>query len=860
MPVTQFPDEWLAQSVEGLTPERLQELRATADSSRTLWDCVVTAKIATDAQIIEKLSHRFRLKIADASRLDLTARDGVPEQLARRYRVLPLRLTDSFLELGTANPFDLDAEKALAFATAREIRLFLLPPSKISEKLDEMYRSDKAIDKLLEGMGDQEVTMLSNAPPPEELNISEADASQKPVVRLVDMIISEGILSRASDIHVEPEEGGVAVRYRIDGVLRQVMKIPRQAGLPLISRIKIMSSLDIADRLRPQDGRARVAVNGQPIDLRVSTLPAQLGEKVVIRILDSRATVKSLDSLGLNAGEAEAIKRLLENHEGILLVTGPTGSGKTTTLYSCINQIKSEGVNIVTVEDPVEYRMQGIVQVQVQEKAGLTFASALRSILRQDPNVVLIGEIRDRETAQIAVQASLTGHLVLSTLHTNDAANAVTRLVDIGVEAYKIAAALRGVVAQRLMRKLCPTCKEVWMEAPADRLKKWIPKGTPLYRAAGCPDCAMTGYRGRFGIIEVLTVSAEVERRIAAGETAEHIAGAARRSGMKGLWDSGLAHVLRGESTLDELTRVVDIPEEDDHPTDAAAASRRSASGGKARSGSPQGAAVAFTEPAHSAAPEELTAHFELLEEPEPPRVSGPHGLPARKVLLVDDEDSLRKVVKDLLERDGYIVSEARDGVQALDQVDRVGPDIIVLDLNMPGLDGYGVLSHLRSRPATADIPVIVLTAKSDEDNEVRVFELGADDFLTKPFRARALSARWETVHGHIEPGETPVQAALRELREETGLEPARLYNVSRVEAFYRHQTNEVVLIPVFAGVVEARAAVRHSAEHDRAEWLAPPEASARFAWPRERRALDDVLSILRSGDAGLLEDVLRVC
>src|SRR5216117_2389024 len=576
MPVTAFPDEWLAQSLEGLTPQLLQELRGKSESGKTLWESLVAAKIATDAQIIDKVSHRFRLKVADPSKIDLTARDGVPEQLARRYRVIPLRLTDSYLELGTANPFDLDAEKALAFATAREIRLFLLAPSKISEKLDEMYRSDKAIDKLLEGMGDQEVTTLPEAAAPEELNISEADASQKPVVRLVDMIISEGILSRASDIHVEPEEGGVSVRYRIDGVLRQVMKIPRQAGLPLISRIKIMSSLDIADRLRPQDGRARVAVNGQPIDLRVSTLPAQLGEKVVIRILDSRATVKSLDSLGLNAGEAEAIKLLLENHEGILLVTGPTGSGKTTTLYSAINQIKSEGVNIVTVEDPVEYRMQGIVQVQVQEKAGLTFAAALRSILRQDPNVVLVGEIRDKETAQIAVQASLTGHLVLSTLHTNDAANAVTRLVDIGVEAYKIAAALRGVVAQRLMRKLCPTCKEVWMETPPERLKRWIPTGTPLYRAAGCPDCVMTGYRGRFSILEILTMNAELERRIAAGEPADRIAEGARRSGMKSLWDSGLAHVVRGESTLDELTRVVDIPaDESSHPDDGDAPSPR---------------------------------------------------------------------------------------------------------------------------------------------------------------------------------------------------------------------------------------------------------------------------------------------
>jgi len=745
---TTFPDEWLAHSLEGvLTPELLAELRAKAEPQATLWQTLVAQKISTDEQILKALSSRFRLKLADVHQLDPAAKERVPEQVARRYHILPLRATDSYLEVATANPFDLDAEKALAFATAREIRMLLLAPSKIGEKLDEIYRPEKAVDKLLEGMESQaEIVTLKEET--EEIAASEAEASQRPVVRLVDLIISEGILQRSSDIHIEPEEGGVAVRYRIDGVLRQVMKIPRQAGLPLISRIKIMSSLDIADRLRPQDGRARVLVNGQPIDLRVSTLPAALGEKVVIRILDSRATVKSLESLGLNTNETDGIKRLLENHEGIILVTGPTGSGKTTTLYSCINQIKSEGVNIVTVEDPVEYRMQGIVQVQVQEKAGLTFASALRSILRQDPNVVLVGEIRDRETAQIAVQASLTGHLVLSTLHTNDAANAVTRLVDIGVEAYKIAAALRGVLAQRLMRKLCTTCKEVWMEAPPDRLKKWIPKGTPLYRAAGCPDCAMTGYRGRFSIVEVLAVTAEVERRIASGETAERIAAAARRSGMKGLWESGLEHVLRGESTLDELTRVVDIPQEDDHPPGPAAAPHRSSGG------MPQ-PRVTYSGPHASAEPagavgggHETLTDFELLEEPAPPRVSGPHGLPARKVLLVDDEDSLRKVLKDLLEREGYVVSEARDGVQALDQVDRVGPDIIVLDLNMPGLDGYGVLSHLRSRPATADIPVLVLTAKSDEDNEVRVFELGADDFLTKPFRARALSARLEAVLG----------------------------------------------------------------------------------------------------------------
>src|SRR5436305_1694526 len=620
---TTFSDEWLAHSLEGVvTPELVAALREKAAPQATLWETLVAQKVVNDEQILTALSTRFRLKIAELDKADPTAKERVPEQVARRYHILPFRTPDSYLEIATANPFDLDAETALACAAARAVCMLLLAPSKIAERLDEMYRPEKAVDKLLEGMESSAALEHLKDTAPDEIAIaaSEAEASQRPVVRLVDLIISEGILARSSDIHIEPEEGGVAVRYRIDGVLRQVMKIPRQAGLPLISRIKIMSSLDIADRLRPQDGRARVAVNGQPIDLRVSTLPASLGEKVVIRILDSRATVKSLDSLGLNPQEVEAIRGLLENHEGIILVTGPTGSGKTTTLYSCINQIKSEGVNIVTVEDPVEYRMQGIVQVQVQEKAGLTFASALRSILRQDPNVVLIGEIRDRETAQIAVQASLTGHLVLSTLHTNDASNAVTRLVDIGVEAYKIAAALRGVAPRR------------------------------------------TG-------------------------------GAARQ------------------------------PHLAPHPGAELAAE---------------------TAPE----PDALVEHFELLEEPEPPRVSGPHGALACKVLLVDDEDSLRKVVKDLLERDGYIVSEARDGVQALDQVDRVGPDIIVLDLNMPGLDGYGVLSHLRSRPATADIPVIVLTAKSDEDNEVRVFELGADDFLTKPFRARALSARLEAVLG----------------------------------------------------------------------------------------------------------------
>ncbi len=741
-----FKDEWLTPTVEELIgTEKLEEIRQSEPERDSLWELVVGDELVSDEALLSNLSTRFRLKLADVSQSERAAREMVSEQVARRYQILPVRITDSYLEIATANPFDLDCEKTLAFATGREVRIQLASPGKIREKIDEFYRPENVIEQLLEGMetSDSEITQLEEEElEADDLTISAEEASQRPVVRLVDLILSEGINSRASDVHIEPEEGGVAVRYRIDGVLRQVMKIPRAAGLPLISRIKIISGLDIADRLRPQDGRARVAVNGIPVDLRVSTLPASLGEKVVVRVLDTSRTVLSLEKLGLNPNEAEQIRELLENRDGIILCTGPTGSGKTTTLYSAIRYVQSEGVNIVTVEDPVEYRIQGIVQVQVHEKAGLTFAAALRSILRQDPDVVLVGEIRDRETAQIATQASLTGHMVLSTLHTNDAPNAVTRLVDIGMEPYKIASALRGVVAQRLMRRLCSTCKEVWVEQIPAKLQRWIPSDTPVFRAVGCPECAMTGYRGRFSIMEILRVTPEVERSIGANETADRIADAARHGGMRSLWESGLSHVLRGESTIDELLRVVDVPQEDELPVPEDPRKRRS-SGAKARTKGarttpPREVAPSETEAAATA----LSEEFELLEPVQPPdrRVAG------GKVLLVDDEDQLRKVMRDLLERDGYEVSEASDGVEALDQVDRHAPDIIVLDLNLPGLDGYGVLSHLRSRPVTEDIPVVVLTARGDEDAEVRVFELGADDFLSKPFRARALSARLQAV------------------------------------------------------------------------------------------------------------------
>ncbi len=740
-----FLDEWLVPTLEITVPEEaMAAIREAAEATPTsLWEQLVQRRVMTDDEILAAISARFRLPLADLTTMDLKVRESVPEGVARKHHVLPLRITDSTLDAATANPFDIDAEKMLAFATGREVRLLLSSPGRIRDRLEELYRGENLVSKLLGGLETgADVQQIEDTE--EDISASADEAAQKPIIRLVDMMLADGVTSRASDIHVEPIEGGVTVRYRIDGVLRQVMTVPRAAGVPLISRIKIMSGLDIADRLRPQDGRARIAINNDKVDLRVSTLPATYGEKVVIRILDQKSTVLSLETLGLFVEERLQIERLLGYKEGIILVTGPTGSGKTTTLYSALRMIQSEGVNIVTIEDPVEYRLgKHIVQVQINDKAGLTFSTALRSILRQDPDVVLVGEIRDGETAQIAVQASLTGHLVLSTLHTNDAPNSVTRLVDMGMQAYKIGAALRGVIAQRLMRRLCLSCRVVQREPVPERVTQYFTNAKTLYQPKGCPDCAMTGYRGRFSIVEILTMSPELERLIGQGATVDLIATAARQNGMLSLFESGLRHVIEGDSSVDELLRVTDIPLEGRY---GAAGARPAALGIPSLYPTGVFPTVPQTQSAPAAPGVDLTTAFELLEDAPPAEESAAEQSRGVSVLLVDDEDQLRRVMKDLLERDGYLVHEARDGVQALDQVDRVAPDIIVLDLNLPGLDGYGVLAKLRSRPTTQDIPVIVLTAKGDEDNEVRVFELGADDFLTKPFRARALSARLDAV------------------------------------------------------------------------------------------------------------------
>ncbi len=747
-----YRDEWLLPTLDALIgAEGLEAVRQEGGDS--LWDAAVRRRLCSDQGILDALSARYRMGLANLDLTSAPARDLVPEALARKFRVLPLAVSDTTLEIATADPNDIDCERTLGFATGRSIRMWLSAPSRIMERIEEVYRPENAVEKILDSVGMEYDVMSIAEAIDDDIALSSDKAGERPIIRLVDHIIAQAIAQRASDIHIETEEAGLAVRYRVDGVLKQTMSLPRAVSPPLVSRVKIISGLDIADRLRPQDGRARVSVNGSRVDLRISTLPASNGEKVVIRVLDGRATPLALDGLGLTAHDFARMQQLVNLREGIVLVTGPTGSGKTTTLYSGLRVIQGRGVNIVTVEDPVEYKIPGIVQVQVNEKAGLTFASALRSILRQDPDVVLIGEIRDRETATIAIQASLTGHLVLSTLHTIDAASSVSRLLDIGVEGYKIAAALKGIIAQRLVRRLCLSCRAQTTSAVEERFRQWIPTGIEIFRPVGCPECQGTGYRGRVSVTEVIIADSELERAISLGESAERLAEAARGAGMRSLWESGITHVLDGLTDLEELVRVIEVPSSVPRRATPRSSSAvqppRQHFTARLSSSNARPASETTDAPAPPRTPrggqngegrgQGLDTAFDLVDDLKPTVPAPGKG---ERVLLVEDEAPLRGVLRDLLEREGYTVIEASDGVQALDAIDRSAPDLVVLDLHLPRLDGFGVLQHLRSRASTAALPVLVLTAKGDEDSEVRVFECGANDFLTKPFRPRALIAR----------------------------------------------------------------------------------------------------------------------
>jgi type IV pilus assembly protein PilB len=540
--------------------EQLDQAQAeqTATGKR-LGRILIDMGVVKEQDLVAALASQIGLHFVDLSdhQVDATAAALLPEQVARKYRALPIGYEDDKLVVAMADPANLFALDDIRTITGMDVQPVVATAADIESAIRKYSHFDESVETVASeasAAADDDVLELER--------LAQSAIDEGPIVKMVNLLITQAIGDRASDIHIEPSERDVRIRYRVDGVLHEVMRSPKNVQAGLISRLKVMADINIAERRVPQDGRISLTVGGKSIDLRVATLPTVYGEKVVIRVLDKSSVLLRLEDLGFLEEAYKSYEVAFTKPYGAILVTGPTGSGKSTTLYATLNQINSPERNIITVEDPVEYRLAGVNQVQVNNRAGLTFASALRSILRADPDVVLIGEIRDRETAVIAIEASLTGHLVLSTLHTNDAPSSLPRLIEMGVEPYLAASAIDCIVAQRLLRKLCLKCKESYKPDNAELEQAGYPEFLwdeidELFRPGGCGQCAKTGFRGRLGIYEIMPVSEEIERMVVERASSEDIKRSAAGDGMIQLREDGLEKVRTGVTSVQEVLRVV---------------------------------------------------------------------------------------------------------------------------------------------------------------------------------------------------------------------------------------------------------------------------------------------------------------
>lgn len=541
--------------LRGVMP--IQSLDASADDDQVVHD-LLERGVITQTQLASARAAQVGLPFVELLDypVDHSAVALVPSAMCRRYEVLPIAHSGGYLILAMADPGNVFAVDDVRALTGQQVKCVVAERGDLRAAIDRFHRADDELNSLSTELEQQNGGELVRAEP------SEPKEDDAPIVRFVNLLISQGIQDLASDIHIEPAEYDMGVRYRIDGVMHEMQRAPKNIQNGVISRLKIMADIDIAERRKPQDGRLSVSHGGRKIDLRVATLPTVWGEKVVMRILDNNSSSMAMEDLAMLPGNLAAYRTSYTKPYGMILVTGPTGSGKSTTLYTTLNAVARPEINVITVEDPVEYRMPGINQVQVNPKAGLTFASALRSILRSDPDVVLLGEIRDHETAQIAIEASLTGHLVLSTLHTNDAPSAVTRLIEMDIEPFLVGSALDCVVAQRLARRLCDRCKAPYQPEYGELASLHVgaessPLQGPLFHPAGCSSCSNTGYRGRIALHEVMTVSEDIERLAVARASSTEIGKVAISQGMLTLRHDGWAKVQAGLTSVEEILRVV---------------------------------------------------------------------------------------------------------------------------------------------------------------------------------------------------------------------------------------------------------------------------------------------------------------
>lgn len=547
----------------GVSSEAIEDaLRVKLAKGLRIGEALVSQRAISEGTLYEALAMQFNLPFVrefSQRNVDPSLIEGIPIQFAKKHLLIPLRDDGDDVFVGMADPMAyeafIDVLKHLGFP----LKKVLMPKEVVLTLINLAY--NQGGDSPEEMMGDLEPTgfemLAHDLEEPQDILDSDSDA---PAIRLVNMLLAQAIKGRASDIHIEPFERDLSVRFRIDGVLYEILKPPKRMQASITSRIKILASLNIAEKRLPQDGRIRIKIAGRDIDIRLSTIPTTYGERIVMRLLDKTAILLKLEELGLSPERLNTIKRLITKSHGIILVTGPTGSGKTTTLYAALSHINTTEKNIITVEDPVEYQLAGIGQIQVNPKIELTFASGLRSILRQDPDVIMVGEIRDTETAEIAIQASLTGHLVLSTLHTNDAPSAVTRLIDMGVEPFLVSSSVIGILAQRLVRMICPHCKKAYTPKPLELkevgiLPEELQDGR-LFFGEGCKECMGTGYRGRMALFEIMLIDDDIRELIVQRNDAATIRQLALKKGMVTLREDGKQKVIQGITTTQELLRV----------------------------------------------------------------------------------------------------------------------------------------------------------------------------------------------------------------------------------------------------------------------------------------------------------------
>jgi type IV pilus assembly protein PilB len=712
---------------------------------------IVELGYATEEEIAQAMAKQLQIAYVDLASVvpDPEVTKLVPRSLARKHQLVPIRHGDEGLVIAMIDPTNVVGVDDVRTASGiKEVSVVVATASAVLESEDRFYAPGFGAADILDRFGVAgEIEVIQDEPDDEDtpeagdLESLQRSAHMAPVVRLVNAIFADAVRARATDIHIEPQPAEVKVRYRVDGLLREVLSFPKRIQALVISRIKIVVGMDIAERRRPQDGRAKFTVDGREVDSRVSSIPTFFGEKIVIRLLPAGQQFVELDALGFEGSQLEIVREHLAKPQGLIIFTGPTGAGKTSTMYSGLSHLQTPEKNIVTLEDPIEYQIPELNQTQIDDRSDITFARGLRTVLRQDPDVIMVGEIRDFETAQIVMQAAMTGHVVLSSLHTNDAASVINRLIDLGIEPYMVASGLVLVVAQRLIRVVCSNCAE-----PSEVSERAVAqfgltladfKDATLRKGTGCEICDYTGYRGRTGIFEVLPITQQLRDQLSVQVSDSALGYAVRDAGSLTLQESGLAKVKAGITTLEEVIRVTYVEreqvlrcpscrEEIDSAWLVCPYCQHDLSARKCNGCG------------RDARPDWRVCPYCRAELS--PRADD--GGDTQRVLIVDDDPSLCDLLATML-GDDFEVLIAKTGEEGLRRARLERPDIILLDLHVPDISGLEIATKLREAAATSMIPLIMITA--DETSELAGLRAGVDDYVIKPLEEASLRARMES-------------------------------------------------------------------------------------------------------------------